>query len=98
MTIRMASKSFKPSTEMTFSTVHDDCIRLHDYCQQNTDTMLSFDLSEVNHCDSAGLALLIEARRLATEEKKACEFNHMPRVVQALAEFCGVESILQKSL
>lgn len=90
------SKPFKPSAEMTFLTVHDDCIRLHDYCREHTEAVLSLDLSEVSHCDSAGLALLIEAKRKAADKNKSCEFNHMPKVIKAFAEFCGLESILVK--
>ena len=52
------------------------------------------DLSEVEHCDSAGLALLIEASKLCKQRKKIFESDRSFSRTQSLAEFCGVKSIL----
>lgn len=79
---------------MTFATVQTDCDRLHLYCQKHKGTALSLDLSKVEHCDSAGLALLIEAKRLGAEQKKDCIIEGVPKSVKALAEFCGVDTLL----
>lgn len=87
-------QAFKPSSKMTFSTVQADCERLHNYCRESKAAFLSIDLSEVIYCDSAGLALLIEAKRLSKEKKKICKIESMPKTVQVLAEFCGVDQIL----
>lgn len=90
----MHAPSFKPSLEMIFATVQADCERLLKYCHDSKDAFLHLDLSEVTHCDSAGLALLIAAKRLCKEQNKTCNFEGMPKSIQALAEFCGVDEIL----
>jgi phospholipid transport system transporter-binding protein len=90
----LSVQPFKPSLEMTFATVQADCDRLYKYCRENKEAILSIDLSEITHCDSAGLALLIEAKRLSREKNKLCKIEGIPKVVQVLAEFCGVDRIL----
>ncbi|WP_347252117.1 STAS domain-containing protein, partial [Legionella sp.] len=94
----MQAQSFKPSPEMTFATVQSDCQRLLKFCHENKEAVLHLDLSEVLHCDSAGLALLIEARRLCKEQNKVCKIDGMPKATQALAEFCGVDGMLEVPL
>lgn len=64
------------------------------FFHDSQEQVLHFDLSEVHHCDSAGLALLIEAKRLSGEQNKTCEIDGMPKAIQALAEFCGVDAML----
>lgn len=87
-------QSFKPSQDMTFETVQADCQRLIAFFQKHEGTVLNLDLSEVLHCDSAGLALLIEARRLCSLCDKTYKITGMPKIIQALAEFCGVDTML----
>lgn len=90
----MSTTAFRPAKEMSFTTVENDRQRLLAYCQQLQEPVLILDLSDVTQCDSAGLAFLIEAKRLAREHKKTCQINGMTKTIQALAEFCGVEGIL----
>lgn len=90
----MEAQPFKPSLIMTFATVQSDCERLFKYCHASKDTDLNLDLSEVSQCDSAGLALLIEAKRICKKLNKTCKIQGMPKTIQALAEFCGVDAIL----
>jgi phospholipid transport system transporter-binding protein len=87
-------KVFIPCKKMIFSTVEGERQRLLAHCEQEKDKALRMDLSQVEHCDSAGLAFLIEAKRIAGMHNKTCEIVGMTRTVQALAEFCGVEMIL----
>lgn len=91
----MQEQSFKPSSEMTFVTVQVDCERLYHYYKETNTLPLRIDLSGVTYCDSAGLALLIEAKRLSKAKNKSCKIEAMPKIVQALAEFCGVAQILR---
>ncbi|KTD16329.1 STAS domain-containing protein [Legionella jordanis] len=93
----MDKQAFKPSAEMTFSTVSRDCERLVKYFRELKEDVIQLDLSGVKHCDSAGLALLIEAKRLSATKKKRCEIHNIPKAVETLAEFCGVGSILGQS-
>ena len=79
---------------MTFETVQADCQRLHEFCQANEEDVLNFHLGEVHHCDSAGLALLIEAKRLCSLENKTYQLIGIPKIIHALAKFCGVDEML----
>jgi phospholipid transport system transporter-binding protein len=85
---------FTPAKEMTFATADADHKRLVDLCRKSRKSVLLFNLSAVTLCDSAGLALLIEAKRLARKFKKNCAIESMSQEILALAQFCGVEKIL----
>ena len=85
---------FKPSCELSFNTVQSDGQRLLSVLRDNQTTTIRLDLCDVTHCDSAGLALLIEARRLCMQFDKVLMIEGMPRAISALAEFCGVETML----
>lgn len=90
----MAILIFKPSTQLTFATVEDDRKRLLDCCNRADSDGICVDLSEVSLCDSAGMALLIESKRLCMEHNKACEITGMTQAIRSLAEFCGVRDIV----
>lgn len=86
---------FKPGVELTFKTVVAVRAKLYQALMENKSGLFSLDLSDVKHCDSAGLALLIEARKLCKKNSKAIEIIGMPMHTQHLAEFCGVKGILE---
>lgn len=90
----MTTPAFIPSSYMIFTTAEKDRRSLLEYCRNLGKADLRIDLSNVSHCDSAGLAFLIEAKRLARENKKSCQIEGMTKGIQALAEFCGVDKIL----
>lgn len=94
----MSNESFKFSSEISFATVQEDCRRLSNYCRSSKDAFLSLDLSEVSHCDSAGLALLIEAKRICAEQNKLCKIENIPKAIYALAEFCGIDKVLELTI
>jgi len=85
---------FEPSIKLTFDTVESDRKRLLKYLQSSETTRLRLDLKGVKQCDSAGLALLIEAKRLCRRFNKPFEIVGMPSTIHDLAEFCGVDVIL----
>lgn len=87
-------KQFSPSTNLTFDTVESDRIKILHALLSSETSGLCLDLSCVTHCDSAGLALLIETKRLCRQYNKAFKIEQMPEAIYALAEFCGVEAIL----
>jgi phospholipid transport system transporter-binding protein len=58
--------------------------------------VLLFDLQEITRADSAGLALLIEALRLAGREGVRLELDNLPGQVEALASVSGVEAMLPR--
>ena len=90
----MDGQVFEPSINLTFDTVESDRKRLLKYLQSSQASHLRLDLSQVVHCDSAGLALLIEAKRLCRRFNKSFEVEGMPDAIHDLAEFCGVDVIL----
>lgn len=90
----MRADFFTPSPIMSFTTVEYDRQRLIAWCQSLNSASLVLNLAEVTHCDSAGLAFLIEAKRLARRYNTSCIIKHIPDEVDALARFSGLEHIL----
>lgn len=86
---------FKPGTELTFKSVVAVRAKLYHILKDSSVMSICLDLSEVIHCDSAGMALLIEARKLGKKSNKNIEIMGMSSETQSLADFCGVKDILQ---
>jgi len=91
-----SKQAFIPSGDMTFHTVEKDRQRLLKFCR-TLEGPLTLDLRTVAHCDSAGLAFLIEAKRLAIEKNIECCIVGMNKTIHALAEFCGVDKMFTSS-
>lgn len=90
----MQNKTFKPGLELTFKSVVSVRASLFKALLAEPGDVFCLDLSEVKHCDSAGLALLIEARKLCKQRNKVLNVIGVSPETQSLAEFCGVKSIL----
>ncbi|MGQ3889392.1 STAS domain-containing protein [Legionella sp. CNM-1927-20] len=90
----MTDSSFKAAESLTFLTIEAERKRLLNYCHANTGLMLVLNLKEVSLCDSAGLAFLIEFKRLARKYKKQSKIESITESICALAEFCGVAELL----
>lgn len=89
------STVFLPSNQLTFDTVEKDNRRLLSFVDKlPSNSCLTINLEHVKKCDSAGLAFLIEAKRIAALNNRKCIIEHIDGHVLALAKFCGVESIL----
>lgn len=86
---------FKPDCDLTFKSVISVRSKLVKALTDGDSDKFCLDLSEVTHCDSAGLALLIEARKLCKHSNKIFEVTGISSETQSLAEFCGVKSILE---
>lgn len=91
----MESTHFKPGSELTFKSVVAIRAKLYKALTGDRNGRFCLDLSDVVHCDSAGLALLIEARKLCKHSNKIFEVIGISAETQSLAEFCGVKSILE---
>ena len=52
------------------------------------------DLSNVTHCDSAGLALLTEWQRLATQTNRSISFENLPTQLLNIAKVSSLNNIL----
>lgn len=85
---------FKPSCIMSFDRVESDRQRLVKTCHVNNPDTLLIDLTDVDYCDSAGLAFLIEAKRYCHKQQYVCKINNMPQATSRLAAFCGLEQVL----
>lgn len=88
-------RTFKPSNHLIFETALDNKRRLHAFFNELQETTWCFDLSQVETCDSAGIALLIEAKRLSQHENRLCQFQGASAAINSLIEFCGVEQVLR---
>ncbi len=52
------------------------------------------DLSQVNFCDSSGVALMLECLRQARSAQKNIIFEQAPKQMQAIAKMTGVAELL----
>ncbi|MFT4059977.1 MAG: STAS domain-containing protein [Legionella sp.] len=90
----MKTIHFKPGSELTFRSVVGVRAKLSKVIMDSACTHLNLNLSEVMHCDSAGMALLLEARKLCKKNNKTFEIIGMSPETRSLADFCGVKDIL----
>lgn len=88
---------FKPEAELTFKSISSVRTKLFNALVDNTKDAFCLDLSDVSQCDSAGLALLIEARKLCKQYNKSFEVRGVSPETRSLAEFCGVQELIFNS-
>ena len=55
---------------------------------------LVLDLGGVTRSDSAGLALLIEWRRVAEQRKQTLSFSNIPQQLLDIAEVSGIDKLI----
>ncbi|RUR08962.1 lipid asymmetry maintenance protein MlaB [Legionella sp. km772] len=91
----MNTTHFKPGHELTFHSVITVRNQLIKFLKADNNAIFCLDLTEVNQCDSAGLALLIEAKKLCKQYNKQFEVVGISAKTLSLAEFCGVNQILE---
>lgn len=85
---------FKPGKALTFKSVVEVRASLYKALQNDSLEPFYLDLAEVQHCDSAGLALLIEAKKLCQQHQRNLKVVGSTPQILALAEFCGVSSFI----
>ena len=90
----MSTTPFKLTKELTFDTVIAHQKRLYQHVSSSPDELICIDLSDVTHCDSAGLALLIDVKKQCKKHGKAFSLTGLSDKTRSLAEFCGVHDIL----
>lgn len=88
------TSEFIPSDVLTFDTVSPDLARFALHLERHPKTTLVLNLEYVKHCDSAGLALLIQARRLCQEKQSTLRIKGMSQALLDLATFCDVDKLL----
>lgn len=90
----MSESAYKPCDPLTFDTVCANQLQLNAQLAASKTSVFQVDLSEVVHCDSAGLALLIDAKKRCQQLDKRLVIEGMSESVKALAIFSGVIDIL----
>lgn len=90
----MSAIAFKPNAVMTFLTIEQERIRFLAYCRSLKEDFAVIDLVQVQQCDSAGLAFLIEVKRIVLSQGRSPLFINMPKETLALAEFYGIGQVL----
>lgn len=90
----MSESWYIPSDSLTFDTVCANQLRLKAQLEQIQTSEFHVDLSDVVHCDSAGLALLIDAKKRCQKMNKRLVIEGMSESIKALATFSGVIQIL----
>lgn len=57
----------------------------------------SFDFSRLQSSDSAGLALIVEWVKLAKQQQKTIQLQHLTHHLQSLARVAGLERVVMSS-
>lgn len=91
----MNTTHFKPGSELTFNSAITIRNQLEKLLKSDSNEVFCLDLTEVEHCDSAGLALLIDAKKLCRQYNKHFKVTGVSPNTLSLAEFCGVNDILE---
>ncbi len=90
----MSVYTFEPSNTLTFETVQANHRRLSKLLATREVAGICINLLAVKHCDSTGLALLIEAKRLCEQRNLTFSLDNMSDSLSGLAKFCGVDTVL----
>jgi phospholipid transport system transporter-binding protein len=90
----MMMNAFRAPSAITFATVEQERLRFLAYCREVHNDGVVIDLENVELCDSAGLAFLIEAKRKAYQQGMQAKIINMPQETRALAKFYGLTNLL----
>ena len=93
----MTNNLFYLNAVLTFDSVAKERERIKRFLATLNVANVCFSLKDVVQCDSAGLALLIEISRMCHQAKIDYKIEHIPSIVFALAEFCGVKTMLMQA-
>ena len=93
----MNTTYFKPGSELTFNSVVIIRNKLLKCLKTDSNDVFCLDLTEVEHCDSAGLALLVDAKKSCKQHNKRFKVLGFSPKTLSLAEFCGVNDILESA-
>jgi phospholipid transport system transporter-binding protein len=89
---KSADGEYKVVGELNFYTVHQALKKSNSLFVRDADVRL--DLAGVTRSDSAGVALLIEWKRIAEKSSCAVQFDNVPEQMRAIAKFSGVDKVL----
>jgi len=83
------------SGELSMKTVP---VLLEQNCLRDISGDISIDLQDVERADSAGVALLIEWQRTASQQQQNIRFQNIPPQMLAIARLSGVDELLALNL
>ncbi len=87
--------SLKISGDLNRETVPDLLLQLETRLQQHPGEKICINLEGVSRSDSAGLALLVECRRLMRLQQGSLCFEALPEQMQHMAQISGLTDFLQ---
>ncbi|WP_244946883.1 STAS domain-containing protein [Legionella israelensis] len=90
----MNNPAYKLTTALTFETVVAVRENLFQHILSHHNNAICLDLSGVKHCDSAGLALLIDVKKFCQKHDRQLMLTGVSKETQSLAEFCGIHDLL----
>lgn len=93
----IAKETYKPIERLTFETVEANTVTLKNHLNQDS-CFFYLDLSEVEHCDVAGIAWLIDVMRRCYKLEKQVVMLGFTEVIAVMAKLCGVLDLFQKIL
>ncbi len=88
---------FFPADSLTKETVLSELARFLEVLNKHAKAWIILDLSQVLNCDSAGLALLIEVKRLCGLKQNKIRMQNMSNTMLDLATFFGVDNLFLES-
>ncbi len=88
-------KTLNISGDLDRETVPDLLPRLAAHLAQHAGEQICINLQDVTRSDSAGLALLVECRRLARLQQGRLCFEALPEQMQHMAQISGLSDFLQ---
>ncbi|HEB55148.1 MAG TPA: STAS domain-containing protein [Gammaproteobacteria bacterium] len=86
--------TLKISGDLNRETVPDLMLQLQAKLQQHPGEKICINLEGVSRSDSAGLALLVECRRLMRLQQGSLCFEALPEQMQHMAEISGLMDFL----
>lgn len=90
----MTNLTYKLAGDLTLDTIQSERDRLLSQIANYTAEDILLDLSQVKACDSSGIALLIEIKKICLKYNKKLKFFDIPDNVLSLVEFFGVNRII----
>ena len=90
----MNQTTFKPEGDLTFQTIATIQEQIKASLKSAQEGSFVFDLSAIDKCDSAGLALLIDSVSNLRKQSIRYQLVGLSQDIQSLATFYEVESLL----
>jgi len=88
--------TYKPPYQLVFEQVNTNRAYLFACVHAQAENIFCLDLCDVVRCDSSGLALLIEVKKLCVKLHKTFKIAHMSHEVWALVQFFGLDVVFEE--